>query len=353
MMATPAREEDEMPRTVAFILAVAALMAASSAYAQQASTSGPAGTAPSPGTTVGTVVVQGHRRPVLPPHAPDIVWKDVKVRAQPAHTGNLSRWMNAVCPGVFGLTPPYARFVAKRIAEVTGEFTPPRPRCGRGINVLVAFTTTPQALMNDVRDHHPELLGYHYLIEEKKLATFQGPVEAWYITATDGVVDNANGRQIRVGGVAPGIPTGRLRNGATNSVVFVLVVIDGKSVENEPIGPVADHIAALVLSKTGPRKGCNPFPSILDALDSTCPDSASLTTLSAYDRSFLKALYSSDPEEVGQAERGAVRRSVLKDLRGQPSAETAVKNTPGPVNDKGPSAPTPADGPAGAAAPPR
>ncbi len=268
-------------------------------------------------TTVGEVVVTARKSPIPAKQLPAVVWKDVIVRAQPAHTGNLSRWRKAVCPGVFGLTPAYASFVAKRITEVTRDFTPPRPVCRRSINLMVVFTTTPQAVMDDVRDYYPVLLGYHYLTEEKKLATFQGPLEAWYVTATNGVLDDPYGPRLGVSA------TGRLRNGAADEFWFVLVVVDATAIEDQPVGAVADHIAAVALSKTGIREGCSPLPSILDALDPACRDSTSAQTLTAYDRSLLKALYATDPEQVGQAERGSIALHVLRDLKAKPEMPRA------------------------------
>jgi hypothetical protein len=273
---------------------------------------------PNPGAAVGEVVVQGQTKLKLPKNLPEIVSKDIVARAQPSHTGNLTRWVYDVCPGVAGLTPQYASFVAKRIVDVSRGYVPNRRKCTQKINVLVVFTDVPQQLMDDVRDHHPGLLGYHFIDEKKRLATFIGPIEAWYLTATGGYIDNAYlpvGTGTPVSGVPPGAGGGRLRNGLISSMVFVLVVVDSKATQDQPIGTVADRIAALVLSKTTPRTGCSPFPTVLDALDPACPQSASLTTLSDYDRSFLKALYSSDPEEVGQAERGSVMLQIMRDAK--------------------------------------
>ncbi|HEX4098310.1 MAG TPA: hypothetical protein VHX64_16410, partial [Caulobacteraceae bacterium] len=73
-----------------------------------------------------------------------------------------------------------------------------------------------------------------------------------------------------------------------------------------------------------PRKACSPLPSLLDALDPACPDSAALQTLTDSDRSFLKALYATAPDEVGQAERGSVMLGVLRDLKASPETSGAA-----------------------------
>lgn len=333
-----------MQRTLPIAFLATALTVGGIAQAQTQSAKGPA--AASASTPVGEVVVKGLAPAIPASRLPDVVWNDTKVRVQPgdANLGNLPRWMKAVCPGVFGLTQGYARFVVGRITAITNDFTPAQPKCGRGVNLLVTVTSTPQAVMDDVRAHYRLLLGYHYIDEEKALATFHGPIEAWYVTATNGRIDYAYGLGPRInGGGLPGVPTGRLQNGAIDAVVFVLVVVDAKAIEDQPVGRVAAYVAALALSKTGRRKGCSPLPSILDALDPACPSSASLDTLSAYDRSLLKGLYASDPADVGQAERGSVMLSVLRDMRKQAKAEAAAKTAPDsgakPGPDAGPSPP--------------
>ena len=302
-----------VPRALRVGLMTLLLAIAGVAHPQPAPTKGPSPASASASTTVGEVVVPGDKARKLPENLPDKVWKDVKVRAQPSHTGNLSRWMVTVCPGTYGLNQTYASFVSGRISEVARRFVQVRPEPCHGINVLVAFTTVPQELMEDVRKNHPGLLGYHYVQEERKLATFKGPIQAWYVTATNGIIDNAyGGNGVRTGETTTGVPSGRLNNGQVSSLRFVLIVVDSNQVKGQPIGRIVDYIATLALSKTGARKGCSPLPSVLDALDRACPASSSLETLTAYDESFLKALYSTN---VGQPERGSVALHTLKGVR--------------------------------------
>jgi hypothetical protein len=52
--------------------------------------------------------------------------------------------------------------------------------------------------------------------------------------------------------------------------------------------------------------------------------------LTDYDRSFLKALYASVPDEVGQAERGSVMLGVLRDLKASPETSGGAPAGPKP-----------------------
>jgi hypothetical protein len=88
-------------------------------------------------------------------------------------------------------------------------------------------------------------------------------------------------------------------------------VADSAQVDGQAIGTVADEIAALALSDPGLRRGCSPLPSVLDALDTACPESAPAP--SAYDAAFLKALYASDPENLVEIQRSFIADSIYRD----------------------------------------
>ncbi len=275
-------------------------------------------------TTVGEVVVEGQRAPKLGSFSP-LVTKFVGAHAKTSPIGTLARWQVPVCPGTIGLAPAYGAFVSKRIVEDAARMGAPRkPACGRHANVMVIFTTVPQQLMDDVREHHDWLLGYHFVNQEKALATFHGPVEAWHVSgslwAASGTTSlddpYANGKNSATHGAAPWMRVGdesRLKYDRSDGFVFTLVVVDANQIEDQPIGTVADQIALWILSDPrSPRSGCSTLPSLLDKLDPACAESASLETFSPYDEGFLKGLYRSNGEEHVALERGEIDRYVAK-----------------------------------------
>ena len=293
------------------IVLAAVLAVAASAHAQ----SEPSKAAPvvKSATTVGEVVVKGQMEEGLARNIPesvwkklpDIVWKDAPARARFSHTGTLSRWIDPVCPGTIGLTHEYALFVSRRINDVARQFVKVRRKCGSGINVVVAFTGEPQKMLTDVLHNQSGLFGYHYTQEDEQLATSAGPIQAWYVTATNDDIDDPykDAKAYRA--------AGRYKANTVSSIRFVLVVVDGDLIEGQPIGRTADHVVALVLSNTAFRKGCSPLPSILDSLNPACPQSASLQSLTDYDWAILKGLYSTDPQEREAAARGSLMSKVV------------------------------------------
>ena len=275
-------------------------------------------------TTVGQVVVQGQRAPKKPETYSTTVRKFVETHARPSPIGTLSRWAAPVCPYTKGLTLAFDVFVTKRIMEDAARFgAPQKPTCKKS-NVLVIFTTEPQKIMDDVRGHYPGLLGFHYLPQEKALATFHGPIEAWHVTASRWTstgslaVDDptANARNSATRGSAPMISTwdeSRMKLERSNEFFSSLVVIDANRIEGLEIGPIADHIALLVLSDAGRREGCSALPTLLDQMDPDCPDSVSLASFTPYDEAFLEGLYKTRPDQLAGLERGSIMLHVLKD----------------------------------------
>ena len=304
---------------VAVSVALAPLTFTSAVGAQATappSTGGTVGSRP-----VGEVVVTGKLG--RPPKGFSTDVSDfVASHSQPSPIGLLSRWMTPVCPTVVGLSPRFTDFVTKRITEVAVRVgAPHRGRCRRS-NVRVVFTAQPQKLMDHVRDKFPDLLGFHYPREEKALATFQGPIDSWHVTGTrdasgGGYADSTNSDrnpQIAFGGhpTMSGANASRLRGSASSEFLFALVVIDPGRVPKQPIGKVADQIAMLVLTNPKRPRSCSPLPTLMDALDSACPASASVASLTPYDESFLTGLYASDAEESAALQQGTVARRIEK-----------------------------------------
>jgi hypothetical protein len=77
----------------------------------------------------------------------------------------------------------------------------------------------------------------------------------------------------------------------------VLVVVDSHAVEGRDLGPVADYLAMLALSRPQSLDGCDALSSIIDLYaKSPCPDRDPPDGLTPADAAYLTALYASNPE---------------------------------------------------------
>ncbi|MET0272997.1 MAG: hypothetical protein ABW360_08405 [Phenylobacterium sp.] len=233
--------------------------------------------------------------------------------SEPGRSGQLSRWMTTPCPRVLGLPGDLNAIVEARIRRIASEVgAPGSPPCGAN-NLFVLATDQPQKLVDAIQRQRPRMLGFHYAAQTKRLTTFKGPVQAWYVTATGrrdestAVIDEAS---IQMPGGSAG---SRLSAGITSRFEAVLIVVDAARVPDQSIDRLADAIAMLGLARAPMTDGCRDLATILDALED-CESSVGLNGLSAADHAYLVGLYGSNPELSPSLQKSAVRASVRRDL---------------------------------------
>ena len=87
-------------------------------------------------------------------------------------TGTLSRWKEAVCVKTEGLPAAFGDYVSARVEAIAAAVkTPQEKRNPCRPNVYVIFTNEPQTAIDMAVDQNPDLLGYHYSAQLKKLKT--------------------------------------------------------------------------------------------------------------------------------------------------------------------------------------
>jgi hypothetical protein len=243
--------------------------------------------------------------------------------------GRLARWQKKICPQTIGLGPKYAKYVTQRIRDIAaavGASVDPDLACKPNIEVM--FTTTPQALLDNVRQKAPILLGYHdNMAQADRMAKVTHSIQAWYTTESmdiDGSRAVDSGRcgaehTITIG--APGTMGGDLLTGATLQMTLPCAVVvhsngfhahDGLSsglfnvlIVSEPaklydyeMGALADYIAMLALSQPPSQDNCQDLPSISNLLAQGC--SAAAAHITDGDLAYLRGLYKM-PEGYGLA----------------------------------------------------
>lgn len=255
----------------------------------------------------------------------------------------VARWRDGICPLAVGARPEVGAAIVKRIRQVAADVGAPvntRENCPNNIEVI--FTAEPQALLDDVRVMHPNLLGYFdNSAEAEKLATMRSAIQSWYITATvdrHGQVQVDGARkggvtltmmlpQAGIGGpsVAPTMFTmdlpnattaaatdGRLGDGISSTITNVVIVADTSKLLNREVGVLADYIAMLALSQIRRPDGCQDMPTILNLLVPDCSRAAG--ALTATDMAYLKALYKITPTAKAFGQRDEIRYQMRKSL---------------------------------------
>ena len=232
-------------------------------------------------------------------------------------TGKLARWESGICPLTMGLRPQAIAFINKRLKEIAVRVgAPVDDRADCKPNIEIVFTTTPQELMDWVREKHPDFVGYHDNSgQAERLASVTHPIQAWYTTATrdfKGQVQvdakNVAGGGVQVGNAylpdakAYAVSGSRLGDGLSSGFHHVIIAIDPGKMAQYEMGSLADYIAMLALTQLTSLDTCQQLPSIVNMLAEGCAQKSA--ALTENDIAYLRGLYRM---------RGDLSASIQKD----------------------------------------
>ncbi|HEX4239920.1 MAG TPA: hypothetical protein VHZ53_00805 [Steroidobacteraceae bacterium] len=226
-------------------------------------------------------------------------------------TGNLARWrggMQSICPVAVGLTPEYDAFVTARLRALAAYVGAPLqsdPKCK--MNVQLIFTNTPQQEMDSVIKWATVYFRNRYRGGTKDLIEFKSghAIEGWYMMTSGGAVvlnTPVDSVGLEVWPVWPEITQHYASMGALGTRVaggsgsgigigIVILVVDTTKMGGYSIETLADYLAMLTLSAAQSPDHCDPLPSILDLMSSSCSTREAPKRATAADLAFLKALY--------------------------------------------------------------
>lgn len=268
----------------------------------------------------------------------------IMARAAPSRvTGKLARWKTGICPQTLGLAPRFAQYVTSRIKTVaTAIGAPVDSDAACKPNIEVVFTTTPQALLDNVRKSEPVFLGYHDNgSQADELAKVTHAMQSWYTTATDdmrgrpqvdsgtsgGMTMTVQPLEIPGGGIqgpqgaitltmphASGqtVTGSRLGDGLSSELYNVLIVAEPARLMAYEIGTLADYAAMLALAEPVSLDTCEALPSISNLLAKDC--NAATERLTDGDLAYLRALYKMGPPDTLAMQRETIRYQMEKTL---------------------------------------
>jgi hypothetical protein len=262
------------------------------AWSQVAPAPAPVGAPPS----LEEVTVIAPRPPTASQLAGDSVERFVRSHSMPLDTsaGQLAHWKDGICVETTGLPPAFNDFVSARIEAIAAAVKAPqytRKPCKANIEII--FTTKPREFIDEQVKSDPNILGFHYMAQIKKLKTIDHPIQAWHVTGRE--ADGSLGG-LMVDGVWGGFMINqttrlatRLKIGVRSYILSTLVLVDGNKVLGYPIGSISDYIAMLTLSQLRLTDSCGVLPSILDLMATACTREKP-QAITAADLAYLRAL---------------------------------------------------------------
>lgn len=255
----------------------------------------------------------------------DFIWS---YAAPTALAEKLPRWQSGICPVAVGLRPEAIALTLARLKDNAAKVGAPvdaLPGCKP--NVEIVFTTTPQALLDNVRKKHPGYLGYsRRSAPADRLAVVTHPIQAWYLTASG---SELGGRKVLDSPIiiaprgmeslytTPQWPvTGRFTyDGLFSEFYHVFVVINPEKLVEQEIGSLADYISFLALSRVASLDRCQGLTTVMNLLLSDC--AAAAPALTEGDLAFLRGLYKMRQGYKAVVQRGGIAEAMKPDFQAQ------------------------------------
>jgi hypothetical protein len=235
----------------------------------------------------------------------------------------LVRWNEPICPLVAGIPASQGEFALQRLSQAVRDAGAKLDDEHCKPNFLVVLTPEPEQLLDLWRKRAPKMYGMTPPAQVRHVLGKPRPVRAWYnfwAECGDGVkMGSMIGADANFG-LSAATPYGRgclkdsrLAFSRVNSISSVIVVVDLDDTKAIKLGPLTDYIAMVGLTKVDLDGEWDAEPTIL-RLFSARSDAAS-STMSIWDRAFLKALY--ETSQVDMHQRNEIARSMVRAFVGE------------------------------------
>lgn len=248
---------------------------------------------------------------------------------------NLARWRGgrqSICPVTAGLTPEDNAFVTARLRAVAAYVGAPvqsDPQCK--VNVQILFTNNPRRSMDEVIDWATVAFGIRYSGGMRDLIAYRSDhvIQGFYIATRGGaIVLNTDVALVGLD-VLPVWPQiaqkylgydtlgTRLGGGSGSGIGIgvVLLIVDTTKVSGYSTATIADCLAMLTLSVVQSPDHCDPLPSILDLLSSSCGTHERPAAITGGDLAFLKALYYLNTGLGPSLSRAAIQDNMMRQFQ--------------------------------------
>lgn len=221
----------------------------------------------------------------------------------------LGRWSERVCPVVAGLPEAQALTMIARIGEVasTLNLRGGGKNCATPLIILVDNEASDVAA--DLAKRFPITLRRDGIALLGNFVRSQKPVRWISLTDPQGfgggnlqavnVKETSNSYIPRSGGYPS-----RLKGAARPAIAAMIVVVDGKQLANVSLEALSDYVAFVAFAN--PRQGADwPATSVMSMFNSA-RGAHGTTALSSDDMSYLRELYATSVDSLGQNQRSSI-----------------------------------------------
>jgi hypothetical protein len=280
-----------------------------------------------PPTVLDDVLVDGRR---LDRAIDDFV---ADIIAPPVNRGP-ARWHRRVCVGAINFRTEVAQALVDQVSSVAADAGLEIGEPGCSANVLILGTEDGSALAAGLVDRTPRAFRPLYSGAARssealdRFVATDAPVRWWHVSLP--VNRETGDPAVRLPGDAgPRFVRGegRLRTGVRNDLLKVFVIVDVTGAAGVDVRRLGDYVGMVALAQIDPEADPSSYDTVLNLFDE--PDAH--RGLTAWDRSYLQALYRAElnARAVNQ-QGGEVSSSMYRDLRDAPPAADADAADPTP-----------------------
>lgn len=279
---------------------------------------------PEPPGTVDSVTVTAPRGDPIP----SFVGKLAAPNAHGRFVGQIPRWNTPVCPGVLGASPKVSAYFVQRISATARAAGAPLGKRGCRPNLIVAVTNEGDHLAEALaRNHRYRLFGQGRHQELGQFRTEGRPVRWWHLSRP-GPARRARGTDASIGnevgwggGAGPGLSAPafkdegtRLRENTQEDMTGVLVVVDAEQAKGVPAQALSAYVAMIGLARLPQKPGVDDADTILNIFAARDGGRSAPADLTAYDRAYLRGLYSFRTDVTYPRQWAALERRMRREL---------------------------------------
>jgi hypothetical protein len=225
------------------------------------------------------------------------------------------------CPGVVGLSAAHNAAVTTRMRRVAEAAGIPIAAPGCRPTILVVVAPEKEEMIRLLRQRYPVFFT-NASGAPLEIPRQSGPVTAWHL---GGLFDRDNqlvgyDAEQGVNVVSSSVSGSRISAAARPVFLAAVVVIEQSAVVGLTPTQIADYATMRAFARIDPRRlRGTTAPTILTVLEASA-DSEVPVTLTQWDLSYLRALYSAPAHHYGQRQLSEIRRRMGRDMDGAAEA---------------------------------
>lgn len=238
--------------------------------------------------------------------------------------GRIARWDRRVCPGVAGVKPEYAQFIADRVGALALRVGLEVDEPGCKVNVLIVFTPDSDGFVKRALKNHPYAFARYDLemtAGRRALRNFQtsdAPVRWWHVThrVTEDGTEYNSGDQVQV------YSTGRISTRTRDDFDRAIVVVDAGRVGQVRFAALADYLAFVSLAQIDPTAAPTSAPTILTLFADRDAGREPKGELTDWDLAYLAGVYTARRDtRNSDGQKRDIERTMGKELQSPPKAD--------------------------------